>query len=98
MVNRWRKREAGDERGGDGTLFCRRLARLLEGELPTPRRANLLTLSRAEPLGVVAAIAWNSPIASEMQEGGPGDRRRKYGDPQAGGSHAASWHGTGEDL
>lgn len=42
---------------------------LLEGELPTPRQADLLTLSRYEPLGVVAAITpWNSPIASEMQK------------------------------
>nr|VXZ92300.1 Betaine aldehyde dehydrogenase [Klebsiella pneumoniae] len=29
---------------------------LLEGELPTPRQADLLTLSRYEPLGVVTAI------------------------------------------
>lgn len=45
---------------------------LLEGELPTPRQAELLTLSRYEPLGVVAAITpWNSPIASEMQKVAP---------------------------
>lgn len=45
---------------------------LLEGELPTPRQADLLTLSRYEPLGVVAAITpWNSPIASEMQKVAP---------------------------
>lgn len=45
---------------------------LLEGELPTPQQADLLTLSRYEPLGVVAAITpWNSPIASEMQKVAP---------------------------
>ncbi len=45
---------------------------LLEGELPTPRQQDLLTLSRYEPLGVVAAITpWNSPIASEMQKVAP---------------------------
>lgn len=45
---------------------------LLEGELPTPRQPDLLTLSRYEPLGVVAAITpWNSPIASEMQKIAP---------------------------
>ncbi len=45
---------------------------LLEGELPTPRQADLLTLSQYEPLGVVAAITpWNSPIASEMQKVAP---------------------------
>jgi betaine-aldehyde dehydrogenase len=45
---------------------------LLEGELPTPRQADLLTLSHYEPLGVVAAITpWNSPIASEMQKVAP---------------------------
>ncbi|WP_434670369.1 aldehyde dehydrogenase [Klebsiella sp. B345] len=45
---------------------------LLEGELPTPRHNDLLTLSRYEPLGVVAAITpWNSPIASEMQKVAP---------------------------
>ncbi|MEX3018266.1 aldehyde dehydrogenase [Kluyvera sp. STS39-E] len=45
---------------------------LLEGELPTPRHPDLLTLSRYEPLGVVAAITpWNSPIASEMQKVAP---------------------------
>ncbi|MFR4187410.1 MAG: aldehyde dehydrogenase [Klebsiella sp.] len=45
---------------------------LLEGELPTPRQTDLLTLSRYEPLGVVAAITpWNSPIASEMQKVAP---------------------------
>jgi len=45
---------------------------LLEGELPTPRHPELLTLSRYEPLGVVAAITpWNSPIASEMQKVAP---------------------------
>ena len=45
---------------------------LLEGELPTPRQPDLLTLSRYEPLGVVAAITpWNSPIASEMQKVAP---------------------------
>lgn len=45
---------------------------LLEGELPTPRQQSLLTLSRYEPLGVVAAITpWNSPIASEMQKIAP---------------------------
>ncbi|SAC37247.1 putative aldehyde dehydrogenase [Enterobacter hormaechei] len=45
---------------------------LLEGELPTPRQPDLLTLSCYEPLGVVAAITpWNSPIASEMQKVAP---------------------------
>lgn len=45
---------------------------LLEGELPTPRQPDLLTLSRYEALGVVAAITpWNSPIASEMQKVAP---------------------------
>ena len=45
---------------------------LLEGELPTPRQPDVLTLSRYEPLGVVAAITpWNSPIASEMQKVAP---------------------------
>ncbi|HEB4872538.1 TPA: aldehyde dehydrogenase [Kluyvera ascorbata F0526] len=45
---------------------------LLEGELPTPRLPDLLTLSRYEAIGVVAAITpWNSPIASEMQKVAP---------------------------
>ncbi|MDR2216846.1 MAG: aldehyde dehydrogenase [Yokenella regensburgei] len=45
---------------------------LLEGELPTPRISQVLTFSRYEPLGVVAAITpWNSPIASEMQKIAP---------------------------
>lgn len=45
---------------------------LLEGELPTPRIAQVLNFSRYEPLGVVAAITpWNSPIASEMQKIAP---------------------------
>lgn len=45
---------------------------LLEGELPTPRQPDLITFSRYEPLGVVAAITpWNSPIASEMQKVAP---------------------------
>lgn len=45
---------------------------LLEGELPTPRIEQVLTFSRYEPLGVVAAITpWNSPIASEMQKIAP---------------------------
>ena len=36
---------------------------LLEGELPTPRMAEVLTLSRYEPLGVVAQIIpWNFPL------------------------------------
>ncbi len=72
---------------------------LLEGELPTPRQADLLTLSRYEPLGVVAAI---TPVEladrQRNAEGGPGDRRRKCGDPQTGGSHAAHGAGAGEDL
>ncbi|WP_297201796.1 aldehyde dehydrogenase [uncultured Pluralibacter sp.] len=45
---------------------------LLEGELPTPRIPQVITLSGYEPLGVVAAITpWNSPIASEMQKIAP---------------------------
>ncbi len=45
---------------------------LLEGELPTPRIPDVMTLSHYEPLGVVAAITpWNSPIASEMQKVAP---------------------------
>lgn len=45
---------------------------LLEGELPTPRIPDVLTLSQYQPLGVVAAITpWNSPIASEMQKIAP---------------------------
>lgn len=44
----------------------------LEGELPTQRNAELMTLSQYEPLGVIAAITpWNSPIASEMQKVAP---------------------------
>lgn len=44
----------------------------LEGELPTPRSNELMTLSLYEPLGVIAAITpWNSPIASEMQKIAP---------------------------
>lgn len=44
----------------------------LEGELPTQRSADCLTLSHYEPLGVIAAITpWNSPIASEMQKIAP---------------------------
>lgn len=44
----------------------------LEGELPTPRSGDLMTLSTYEPLGVIAAITpWNSPIASEMQKIAP---------------------------
>ncbi len=71
---------------------------LLEGELPTPRQPDLLTLSRYEPLGVVAAITpWNSPIASEMQKVAPAiaagnaailSRR----------SHAADGAGAGADF
>lgn len=45
---------------------------LIEGELPTPRIAGVMTFSGYEPLGVVAAITpWNSPIASEMQKVAP---------------------------
>ncbi len=45
---------------------------LLEGELPTPRIPEVMTLSHYEPLGMVAAITpWNSPIASEMQKVAP---------------------------
>ncbi|MGP2731033.1 aldehyde dehydrogenase family protein, partial [Serratia marcescens] len=41
---------------------------VLEGELPTPRSAEVMTLSQYQPMGVIAAITpWNSPIASEMQ-------------------------------
>ncbi|XKE45635.1 aldehyde dehydrogenase [Halomonas organivorans] len=44
----------------------------LEGELPTQRSADFMTLSQYEPLGVIAAITpWNSPIASEMQKVAP---------------------------
>ncbi|PMR69709.1 aldehyde dehydrogenase [Halomonas heilongjiangensis] len=44
----------------------------LEGELPTQRSSDLMTLSTYEPLGVIAAITpWNSPIASEMQKIAP---------------------------
>lgn len=44
----------------------------LEGELPTQRNAEVMTLSQYEPLGVIAAITpWNSPIASEMQKVAP---------------------------
>ncbi|GAA0628686.1 aldehyde dehydrogenase [Halomonas beimenensis] len=44
----------------------------LEGELPTQRNADFMTLSQYEPLGVIAAITpWNSPIASEMQKVAP---------------------------
>lgn len=44
----------------------------LEGELPTRRSGDLMTLSTYEPLGVIAAITpWNSPIASEMQKIAP---------------------------
>ncbi|WP_426817517.1 aldehyde dehydrogenase [Winslowiella sp. 2C04] len=43
-----------------------------EGEIPPARSQQLITLSRYEPLGVVAAITpWNSPIASEMQKIAP---------------------------
>ena len=53
-------------------LYFASACELLEGELPTPRQPDLLTLSRYEPLGVVAAITpWNSPIASEMQKVAP---------------------------
>lgn len=45
---------------------------LQEGELPTARHSDIMTLSRYQPLGVVAAITpWNSPIASEMQKIAP---------------------------
>ncbi|AFJ45719.1 aldehyde dehydrogenase [Shimwellia blattae] len=45
---------------------------LLEGEITTPRQPGVMTLSRYEPIGVVAAITpWNSPIASEMQKIAP---------------------------
>ncbi|ALM52033.1 aldehyde dehydrogenase [Halomonas huangheensis] len=44
----------------------------LEGELPTQRNSDFMTLSQYEPLGVIAAITpWNSPIASEMQKIAP---------------------------
>ncbi|WP_075182275.1 aldehyde dehydrogenase [Pantoea sp. 1.19] len=44
----------------------------LEGELTTPRSPGIMTLSRYEPIGVVAAITpWNSPVASEMQKIAP---------------------------
>ncbi|CRG51713.1 aldehyde dehydrogenase [Yersinia wautersii] len=45
---------------------------VLEGELPTQRTAEVITLSTYEPLGVIVAITpWNSPIASEMQKIAP---------------------------
>ncbi len=45
---------------------------VLEGELPTQRNADAMTISTYEPLGVIAAITpWNSPIASEMQKIAP---------------------------
>lgn len=45
---------------------------VLQGELPTQRNAEVLTLSTYEPLGIIAAITpWNSPIASEMQKIAP---------------------------
>lgn len=45
---------------------------VMEGELPPPRSNDFITLSRYEPIGVVAAITpWNSPIASEMQKIAP---------------------------
>lgn len=45
---------------------------VLEGELPTQRSSEVMTLSTYEPLGVIAAITpWNSPIASEMQKIAP---------------------------
>ncbi|WP_127957052.1 aldehyde dehydrogenase [Serratia microhaemolytica] len=45
---------------------------VLEGELPTQRNRDVLTLSQYQPLGVIAAITpWNSPIASEMQKIAP---------------------------
>lgn len=45
---------------------------VLEGELPTQRNRDVMTLSTYEPLGVIAAITpWNSPIASEMQKIAP---------------------------
>lgn len=45
---------------------------VLEGELPTPRSAEVMTLSQYQPMGVIAAITpWNSPIASEMQKVAP---------------------------
>lgn len=45
---------------------------VLEGELPTQRSADVMTLSTYEPLGIIAAITpWNSPIASEMQKIAP---------------------------
>ncbi len=45
---------------------------VLEGELPTQRNPDVMTISTYEPLGVIAAITpWNSPIASEMQKIAP---------------------------
>lgn len=45
---------------------------VLEGELPTQRNRDAMTLSQYQPLGVIAAITpWNSPIASEMQKVAP---------------------------
>ncbi|HFK7185530.1 TPA: aldehyde dehydrogenase [Serratia odorifera] len=45
---------------------------VLEGELPTQRSHDAMTLSQYQPLGVIAAITpWNSPIASEMQKVAP---------------------------
>lgn len=42
---------------------------LLEGELPTPRQPDVLTLSRYEPLGVVAAITpRNSPLPAKCRK------------------------------
>ncbi|MGQ7245788.1 aldehyde dehydrogenase [Halomonas sp. V046] len=44
----------------------------LEGESPTQRSRDFLSLSQYEPLGVIAAITpWNSPIASDMQKIAP---------------------------
>jgi betaine-aldehyde dehydrogenase len=71
---------------------------LLEGELPTPRQADLLTLSRYEPLGVVAAITRGTRRSPAKCKSGAGDRRRKCGDPQTGGSDAADGAGAGADL
>jgi len=45
---------------------------VLEGELPTQRNAEVMTLSQYQPMGVIAAITpWNSPIANEMQKVAP---------------------------
>ena len=71
---------------------------LLEGELPTPRQPDLLTLSCYEPWRGGGHHAVELADCQRNAEGRTGDCRRERGDPQARRSHAADGAGAGADF